>query len=115
MLSYRIVDHKIVKFYVSGGGMGEKGLVRDVTTRYFENYDILWDTDSKQESIKGVQWSLTANIGVGVNLYKGLHLYFEPGFTWYIPNTHAPQPDNLRTEHLYNLSLTAGLRYNFEK
>lgn len=115
MLSYRIVNHKIVQFYASAGGMGEKGLIKDVSTRYFENYDILSGTDSKQESIKGVQWSLTANLGLGINLYQGLALYFEPGFTWYIPNTLSPQPNNSRTEHPYNLSLSAGLRYNLKK
>ena len=115
MLSYRIVDHKIVKFYVSGGGMGEKGLVQDVHTNTFDQADNLLNSDSQQTAINGLQFSLIANVGLGVQLYKGLNLFFEPGFTWYILNQESPQPENIRTEHPYNLSLTAGLRYNLNK
>ena len=115
MLSYRIVDHKIVKFYVSGGGMGEKGLVQDVHTNTFDQADNLLNSDSQQTAINGLQFSLIANVGLGVQLYKGLNLFFEPGFTWYILNQESPQPENIRTEHPYNLSLTAGLRYNINK
>lgn len=115
MLSYRIINHKIVQFYVSGGGMAEKGLVKDVITQNFDTGDNLINTESKQEAIKGLQWSLTANVGLGITLYKGLHLFFEPGFTWCIPNQESPQPENIRTERPYNLSLTAGIRYNLDR
>jgi len=115
MLSYRIIDYKIVRVYISGGGMGEKGLIQDVSTKNFDSENHLLSTDSEQASIKGMQWSLTANVGLGITIYKGLHLFFEPGFTWYIPNTISPQPENICTEQPYNLSLTAGLRYDFDK
>ena len=115
MLSYRVFDYNIVQCYVSGGGMAEKGLVQDVHTNTFGQADNLLNSDSQQTAINGLQFSLTANIGLGIQLYKGLNLFFEPGFTWYIPNQESPQPESIRTEHPYNLSLTAGLRYNINK
>lgn len=115
MFSYKVFDYNIVQCYVSGGGMAEKGLVKDVQTYTFDQTNALLDNNSKEEFINGFQFSLTANIGLGVRLYKGLNLFFEPGFTWYIPNNTSPQPENIRTEHPYNLSLTAGLRYNLNK
>lgn len=115
MFSYKVFDYNIVQCYVSGGGMAEKGLVKNVQTYTFDQTNALLDSDSKEEFINGFQFSLTANIGLGVRLYKGLNLFFEPGFTWYIPNNTSPQPENIRTEHPYNLSLTAGLRYNLNQ
>ncbi len=115
MLSYRVFDYNIVQCYLSGGGMVEKGLVQDVHINTFDQADNLLNSDSQQTAINGLQFSLTANVGLGIQLYKGLNLFFEPGFTWYIPNQKAPQPENIRTEHPYNLSLTAGLRYNLNK
>ena len=115
MFSYKVFDYNIVQCYVSGGGMAEKGLVKDVQTYTFDQTNALLDNNSKEEFINGFQFSLTANIGLGVRLYKGLNLFFEPGFTWYIPNNTSPQPESIRTEHPYNLSLTAGLRYNLNK
>ncbi|MDD3479062.1 MAG: outer membrane beta-barrel protein [Paludibacteraceae bacterium] len=115
LLSYKVFDYNIVQCYVSGGGMAEKGLVQDVHTNTFDQTDNLLNSDSQQTAIKGLQFSLIANVGLGVQLYKGLNLFFEPGFTWYIANNSSPQPENIRTEHPYNLSLTAGLRYNLNK
>lgn len=115
LLSYKIFDYNIVQCYVSGGGMAEKGLVQDVHTNTFDQADNLLNSDSQQTAINGLQFSLIANVGLGVQLYKRLNLFFEPGFTWYIPNQESPQPENIRTEHPYNLSLTAGLRYNINK
>ena len=115
MFSYKILDYNIVQCYVSGGGIAEKGLIQDIQTNTFDQTDNLVNSDSQQNSIPGLQFSLTANVGLGVKLYKGLNLFFEPGFTWYIANNSSPQPENIRTEHPYNLSLTAGLRYNLNK
>lgn len=115
MFSYTVLDHNIIQCYVSGGGMAEKGLIKDVQTYTFDQTNTQLGNDSQQTAIKGLQFSLTANVGLGVRVYKGLNLFFEPGFTWYIANNSSPQPENIRTEHPYNLSLTAGLRYNLTR
>lgn len=115
MLSYRFVDRKIVKCYTSIGGMGEKGIVRNNEIFTYDTESNLIETTRSQTSIDGMQWSLTANVGVALTLYKGLNIYFEPGFTWYIPNSKNPQPETMRTKNPYNLSLALGLRFNFEK
>ena len=118
MLAYRIIDARIVKLYVSSGGAAEKGLVETHNQRDFkeinpENVTIL--TDNKNRKIAGFQFSLNANIGASVTLFKGLELYAEPGFAWYIPATKYPQPISRRTKNPFFISITAGLRFNFEK
>lgn len=110
MLSYRFVDRSIVKCYASAGGMLEKGLVQDVET--LEDGLL---TNKEKNSIAGVQWSIAANVGVSISLYKGLNLYVEPGCSWYIPNSKTPQPETKRTELPINFNLAMGLRFNFDK
>ncbi len=112
MLSYRIVDKQVVKFYVSLGGACEKALVADQRVQRTNADGALLEDKTWHEYIQGVQGSLLANVGVAFCFYKGMSLYFEPGFAWYIPSTRYQQPSNSRTEHPYNLSLTAGLRFN---
>ena len=98
MLSYRFVDKRIVKCYTSIGGMGEKGLIRKTEAYTYSPEGDLVDAIPSESSIDGMQWSLTANVGVAVTLYKGLNIYFEPGFTWYIPNCliHSPKRCELK-------------------
>ncbi len=114
MLSYRIVDMRVIKFYVSLGGACEKGLVADQHVQKFSAENALLSDETTHEYIKGVQGSLTANVGLSIHFLKRWGLYFEPGFTWYIPSAKYPQPVNSRTVHPYNLSLTAGLRFNLK-
>lgn len=114
MLSFRIVDRRIIKFYVSAGGACEKGLIATQHRQTFDLDDALLSSQTNYEYIKGIQGSLTANVGLAVMFFKGMGIYFEPGFTWYIPTEKFPQPVNSRTVHPYNLSLTAGLRFNLK-
>jgi len=118
MLSYRIVDKNIFKLYVSGGGVVEKGLLETHNIKVFNELNtesIIVPTDNKNRSIPGVQFSLNANIGASITLVKGLSLYAEPGLAWYIPATKYPQPISRRTKNPIFFSITAGLRFNFEK
>jgi len=118
LLSYRIIDGKIFKLYVSGGGAAEKGLLEKHNMQNFDEKNIENMTlplDNKNKTIPGFQFSLNANIGASITLFKGLALYAEPGLAWYIPATKYPQPISLRTKNPFFFNITAGLRYNFEK
>ncbi|MDR0830411.1 MAG: hypothetical protein LBN95_09940, partial [Prevotellaceae bacterium] len=74
-----------------------------------------FSSDVPNKKIDGFQFSLNANIGASVTLFKGLSLYLEPGFAWYIPTAKYPQPISSRTQHPYFINITAGLRFNFTK
>lgn len=114
-LSYRIIDHRIFNFYVAAGGAIDKGLVNTNKKRLFnDNAQWTGETQKQRYSIQGVQWSVTANLGLGIKLFKGLSFVVEPGFTWYAPNRNHPQPPSNRTEHPYNFCLGAGLRFDFQ-
>ncbi len=112
-LAYRFWSGKVLNTYASVGGMCEKGLANVSIDSYYDAGEgRTTDERRRSEGIEGLQWSLTANIGLGVRLYKGLMFYVEPGFTWYIPNGQYPQPTSLRTKSPYNFSIKTGLRFH---
>ena len=118
MLSYRIVDKKIFKFYVSGGGVAEKGLLETHNQKIFKEVNpesVVVPTVKPNPKIPGFQFSLNANLGASVTLVKGLALYAEPGFAWYIPAIKYPQPISRRTKSPFFVNITLGLRFNFDK
>ena len=110
-LSYRFWNGRVLNTYASLGGMCEKGLANVSREKYYDA-ETGQTVDERRDSkgIEGLQWLLTANVGIGVRIYKGLSFYAEPGFTWYIPNNVHPQPISLRTKSPYNFSIKTGLR-----
>lgn len=59
-------------------------------------------------SVKGVQFSLHAALGVSYTFGNRLGIYFEPGAAYYMEK--SSQPLSYRTEHPVSLSLRAGVR-----
>ena len=97
-------DKKQWNFYVSGGGMVEKGL-QSVLTRRAMNIN------SKDiNSISGMQWSVNGGLGASYNFYKDMSLYVEPGISYYFD---CNQPMSKRTEDSFIFNLRLGLRYDF--
>ena len=117
MLSYEIINRNVFRLYVSGGGAAEKGLLETHNQKVFRelNQESVFVPTDKNKSIPGFQFSLNANIGASISLFKGLNLYVEPGFAWYIPNMQRPQPTSIRTQRPFFVNITAGVRFNFDK
>jgi len=90
--------------YLSGGGMGEKGLRR--------NYSYTGQTTnaSAKESIDGLQWSLNASLGISYRFTQNWGVYFEPRYSYYFDND---QPISIRTDKQSVFGLNAGLRFEF--
>ncbi|MDR1592039.1 MAG: PorT family protein [Prevotellaceae bacterium] len=115
MASHRFFDHERVALYVSLGGMAEKGIA-NVQLKESGNNEVTGTDPSRViNAIDGVQFSLASNMGIEVQLYRDLDIYFEPGLVWYIPENIYPQPENMRTENPLYISLTAGLRFNIHR
>jgi len=112
-VAYMFLDKKIFKMYAAAGGTIEKGIVEKHLHKTFDENEISQSSDKK--GIKGVQFSLNANIGASVRLVKGLNFYLEPGVSWYIPAEKYPQPQSKRTINPFIITITGGLRWNFEK
>jgi hypothetical protein len=94
------------EFYVSGGGMVEKGL-RSIYTQnqHLSNQTI---TTTAETGISGVQWSLNGAVGATYKLNNNIGIYLEPKLSYFF---HNNQPVSARTEQPTVAGLTAGLRF----
>lgn len=101
-------DKRLWNFYLSGGGMVEKGLQAVYDQKSNINYYSL--QDKKKSHISGLQWSLNGSLGISYNLYKDMNLYIEPTISYYFD---CNQPLSKRTEDPLNFSIRAGIRYDF--
>jgi hypothetical protein len=94
------------EFYVSGGGMVEKGL-RSVYVQHqiMGNQTI---TTTANTNIDGLQWSVNSGLGLTYKIQPKIGLYFEPKFSYFFENN---QPVSTRTDQPVSFGLTAGLRF----
>jgi hypothetical protein len=99
---YQFFGSKHFSFYLSGGGMLEKGVSA--------NYTMIAPAsrEDSRERIAGWQWSLNGQLGGAYHFTKHFSLYVEPGVRYFIPD--ARQPESVRTERPVNFNLGFGIR-----
>ncbi|MCD8186439.1 MAG: PorT family protein, partial [Rikenellaceae bacterium] len=68
-------------------------------------------TTSKSFTHKGVQWSVSANVGAMYNINERVGIYVEPGVGHYFEFSN--QPASYWQEHPTNFNLKFGVRTNF--
>ena len=99
---YNIVSKDFINFYAYAGGTVEKcvGNRYQVQTSPVINH---------HESVKGVQ--LSANAGIGVEFLLGKHvgIYLDPSLRYYF---NSRQPQSIRTAQPLMLGFEAGVRFN---
>ena len=99
---YNIVSRDFINFYAYAGGTVEKCVANryEVKTTPVINHE---------ESVKGVQ--LSANAGIGVEFMLGRHIgiYIDPSLRYYF---HCSQPKSIRTAQPLMLGFEMGLRFN---
>ena len=69
------------------------------------------NVERKNFRINGVQWSLSANVGITYRLSPAVGLYFEPGVSHYFENSR--QVDSYWKQHPTNFNMKIGVRTNF--
>ncbi len=94
------------KLYAGAGVMLEKGIRSDFSQYVYETKK----TITQEESIKGLQWSLSASIGLSYKFHKGWNLYLDPHVSYYFDNN---QPLSIRTEKQTMVGVNTGFRYEF--
>ena len=102
-------DNPKWNFYLSGGGMIEKG-IRSVyvQNQYINNQTI---TTTTSTNIEGVQWSVNGAVGTTYKIQQNIGLFFEPKISYYYKNN---QPISIRTEYPIVFGLSAGVRFQFK-
>lgn len=96
--------------YASAGGMAEKGLRLNYTQYVAQKGDNNPSKLSVSETVKGLQWSLNASVGITYKFYENWGLYFEPRYSYFFDNN---QPFSIRTDNSHVFGLSAGFRYEF--
>lgn len=94
------------EFYISGGGMVEKGLRSIYTQNQHTGNQTI--TTTAETGITGFQWSLNGAVGVTYKLHRNIGIYLEPKVSYFF---HNNQPVSARTEQPTVAGLTAGLRF----
>lgn len=102
-LYYDILSGGRAKFYVWGGGEAEYC----VSNKYLVNANP--QNISYSTSVKGLQYSVGAGLGVEFKFGNTVGLYLDPGVNYYF---HCDQPKNVRTERPLMFNFEAGLRFN---
>jgi hypothetical protein len=101
-------DSRPLRFYLSAGGMAEKGIrAKYVQDEYWGN---AIRTTSITTSIDGLQWSLNTSLGVKYSIDSHFRLYGAPYLSWYFDNG---QPFSIRTKNPVFTGLHIGLNYEF--
>ena len=93
-------------FYVNGGGMVEKG-VRATYTMTTSN----GSKESANSSIKGLQYSVNAGMGVEYEVGNSVGLYAEPNGAYYF---HSKIPTSIRTDQPFQFQLQVGIRIHIK-
>lgn len=96
--------------YVSAGGMVEKGLRMNYSQSVIQREESNSLNYSTHQSIRGLQWSLNASVGVTYKFYSDWGIYFEPRYSYFFDNN---QPFSIRSENSHVFGLSGGLRYSF--
>lgn len=110
-IGYTFFRSRAVNFYAGAGGTIEKCVKGTQTTAFHvaDTYKSATETDGSVG--RGLwQGSLHAAAGAQLNLTRSLGLYFEPRFTYYIPDgSSLPNP---RHDQPWRLGWQAGLRFS---
>ena len=104
-----IWNNSIFSLYASAGGMMEKCVLGSVETVYVDG-NTKKNYESEDLSVKPLQFSVLASLGVQANFNKYFSLYLEPGMIYYFDdNTDIL---TIRKDKPFNFNLQLGLRFN---
>lgn len=76
-----------------------------------QKLESMGETTTTRFTKSGVQWSVSANVGVMYNLSRNVGVYLEPGVSHYFEFSN--QPDSYWKEHPTNFNLKVGVRTTF--
>ncbi|MDR1552774.1 MAG: PorT family protein [Prevotellaceae bacterium] len=96
--------------YLSGEFAAEKGVSYIRRKSTIEMSDIPY-YKPESGSVRGLQFSTNAGLGISYNFVKNIGIYVEPNTVYYISDDRQPQ--SFRTEKTFNFGLNIGLKYDF--
>ncbi|MDR0753924.1 MAG: hypothetical protein LBF04_00875 [Prevotellaceae bacterium] len=91
--------------YLSGEFAFEKGILHVFRESIYDIYK------PHNGSVRGLQFSTNAGLGISYNFIKNIGIYVEPNAVYYIKDNRQPQ--SFRTEKTFNFGLNVGFKYDF--
>ena len=109
-LNYTLIHYRRLNFIVSAGVMAEKCVYGKTVTDYTMNgYKT---RESKNLSVKGLQWSTGVSASLQYNFAKNLGLFVEPGLRYRYDNGKGGEVKSAYTDAPMDFSLAVGARIN---
>lgn len=103
-LYFNIIQSDVLKFYVSGGGMIEKGLQSKCSI-----VDLFDETSVRKESVSGVQWSANLGLGFEYRFADFVGVYLDPSLSYFF---NCGQPFSVRTSQPLQFKMEIGFRFH---
>lgn len=110
-VTYDIWQNNNVTIYASAGGMAEKSVSGRANTSYYIGGKEV-SKDSESVSVRQVQFSASAALGVQYNISKRFSLFVEPGVSYYFDNNSSVC--TIYSDKPFNFNLQMGLRVSLK-
>ncbi len=103
-LYYDVMSYDNMKFYVSGGGMVEKGLLVEHRISHLNSAYSL----DRDDSVDGFQWSFNIGMGFEYRFIESFGIYVYPNISYFFENA---QPISIRTKQPLQAGVELGFRF----
>jgi len=106
-VSYYPIKRNRFFVYVSTGGMIEKC----ISGKAFTVAEKAKKEESTNLKISELQYSVTGGVGIGLQLFKPVSLFVEPGVTYYFDDGSGIM--TIRKDKPFNFNIQGGLKFHF--
>lgn len=110
--SYSFFSSRYLTIYASAGGMVEKCISGSASTDYSFKGETTLEGKQEKISVKPLQWSANAAIGLQCNFTRYLGLYVEPGASYHFDD--GSMVSTVYKDKPFNFDIEFGLRFSFE-
>ena len=105
--SYLLIKKDRIFVYLSGGGMIEKS----ISGKAYTVSDNKREEKNTNIKIRELQYSVTGGVGIGLQLFKPVSLFVEPGVTYYFDDGSGIM--TIRKDKPFNYNIQGGLKFHF--
>lgn len=110
--SYSFFNSRYLTIYASAGGMVEKCISGRASTDYSFKGETTLEGKREKISVKPLQWSANAAVGLQCNFTRYLGLYVEPGASYHFDD--GSMVSTVYKDKPFNFDIEFGLRFSFE-
>ena len=107
-VKYRALSWKFIDIYASAGFLAEKCVSGKTSMKYYIDNKPM-QTEHENRTVKPLQWSANASMGMQFNINKTVGLYAEPGISYYFDN--GSDIKTIYGDKPLNFNLNVGLRF----